>query len=248
MVSVGFPLMSPAMPLSPPASYTMSSIEYRYTAPVATPYAFNASLAPTAKMLPSADTDTEDPKRARYMPLSIDSDMEYGDDKESREDDNTVVSFTATVGFALAVGPIDDDDNAGDDVVVGDVDEVGPMLPAGITLLEGGFDEELEGGLDNVGPTVPAGMALPEGGFEAPLEGGVVSVGPKLPAGMKLPDGGFERPLEGGFVNVGPTLAVAGTTLPPEGGMVDVGPTMPPSPPVEGALPDGEGDIDIAGP
>ena len=53
------------------------------------------------------------------MPLSIDSDMEYGDDKESREDDNTVVSFTATVGFALAVGPIDDDDNAGDDVVVG---------------------------------------------------------------------------------------------------------------------------------
>jgi hypothetical protein len=81
MVSVGFPLMSPAMPLSPPASYTLSSIEYRYTAPVATPYAFNASLAPTAKMLPSADTDTEDPKRARYMPLSIDSDMEYGDDK-----------------------------------------------------------------------------------------------------------------------------------------------------------------------
>ena len=54
-----------------------------------------------------------------------------------------MVSFTATVGFALAVGPIDDDDNAGDDVVVGDVDEVGPMLPAGITLLEGGFDEEL---------------------------------------------------------------------------------------------------------
>jgi hypothetical protein len=152
-----------------------------------------------------------------------------------------VVSFTATVGFALAVGPIDDDDNAGDDVVVGDVDEVGPMLPAGITLLEGGFDEELEGGLDNVGPTVPAGM------FEAPLEGGVVSVGPKLPAGMKLSDGGFERPLEGGFVNVGPTLA-AGTTLPPEGGMVDVGPTMTPSPPVEGALPDGEGNIDIAGP
>ena len=87
-----------------------------------------------------------------------------------------MVSFTATVGFALAVGPIDDDDNAGDDVVVGDVDEVGPMLPAGITLLEGGFDEELEGGLDNVGPT------------------------------------------------------------------------MTPSPPVEGALPDGEGDIDIAGP
>jgi len=30
--------------------------------------------------------------------------------------------------------------------------------------------------------------------------------------------------------------------------MVDVGPTPPPSPPVEGALPDGEGDIDIAGP
>ena len=143
----------------------------------------NASLAPTAKMLPSADTDTEDPKRARYMPLSIDSDMEYGDDNSSREDENAVVSFMATVESTLAVGPIDDDDNAGDDVVVGDVDEVGPMLPASITLLEGGFDDELEGGLVDVGPTVPAGTALLEGGFDDELEGGFDNVGPTVPAG-----------------------------------------------------------------
>ena len=94
-----------------------------------------------------------------------------------------MVSFTATVGFALAVGPIDDDDNAGDDVVVGDVDEVGPMLPASITLLEGGFDDELEGGLVDVGPTVPAGTALLEGGFDDELEGGFDNVGPTVPAG-----------------------------------------------------------------
>ena len=109
--------------------------------------------------------------------------MEYGDDNSSREDENAVVSFMATVESTLAVGPIDDDDNAGDDVVVGDVDEVGPMLPAGITLLESGFDEELEGGLDNVGPTVPTGTALLEGGFDDELEGGFDNVGPTVPAG-----------------------------------------------------------------
>ena len=65
-------------------------------------FSFIASLAPTAKMLPSPDTDTEDPKRERYILLSRESDMTYGDDNSSRkDDDNAVVSLVELEAVAL---------------------------------------------------------------------------------------------------------------------------------------------------
>ncbi len=76
-------------------------------------FSFIASLAPTAKMLPSPDTDTEDPKRERYTLLSMESDMTYGDDKSSSEEDDNEVSFIAMVELAevafIAYVPSDDD-------------------------------------------------------------------------------------------------------------------------------------------
>ena len=205
-------------------------------------FSFIASLAPTAKMLPSPDTDTEDPKRERYILLSMESDMTYGDDNSSSEDDDNAVSFIAMVELAAvafiatvpfivrvsfsAVWPINDDDDVGDGVTVGAADDVGPT-----DNVEFGMSVELN---DDVGSMLPPSFVegtLPD------VVGDAVRVGPTLPAGMTLPEGDLE--------NVGPTLPVGMSTT--EGDRDDVGSMLPP-PLVEGELPDVDGDIDILGP
>lgn len=50
-------------------------------------------------MLPSPDIKTKDPKRERYTPLSIESDMTYGEENSSSKDDDNGVSLMPTVKF-----------------------------------------------------------------------------------------------------------------------------------------------------
>ena len=58
-----------------------------------------------------------------------------------------------------------------------------------------------------MGPELPAGMELPDGGFDRPPEGGPVNVGPTLAAGTTLPPEGVEGALtdgDGDIVVAGP--------------------------------------------
>ncbi len=218
--------------------------------------------------------------------------MTYGDDNSSSKDDDRVVSFITTVEFApvefaaavafiaiipfiitvsfSAVGAIDDDDDIGDGVIVGDADEkvVSFIATVEFSLVEfaaavafiaivtliitgavGPIDDDdigdgvIVGDADDVGLTdnVESGISVELDDDEVELDdGSALALGGALVVGVVVGD----------TVTVGQTLPAC--MMPLVGGFDNAGPTPPAGVTlpelVEGTLPDDEGDIDIVGP